>query len=179
MKPAIFLDRDGTLNVEKHYLHRIGEWEWTPHAIEALQRFHAAGYALVVVTNQSGIARGYYTAEDVGILHDWVSAQLAANGVPLMGMYYCPHEPGITPACTCRKPQPGMLLRAASEHGLDLARSWMIGDKAIDIEAGAAAGTKTLLVRTGYGRKEAATLPPATPVADHLLAAADVILSTV
>lgn len=175
MRPAIFLDRDGTLNVEKHYLYKRDDWEWTDGAIEALKRFQDAGFALVVITNQSGIARGYFSAQDVEMLHQWVTAQLAPHGIIIDGFYYCPHEPDITGVCDCRKPLPGMLLRAAKELNLDLKNSWMIGDKASDIQAGMAAGTKTLMVRTGYGMQEAPKMPNQL-IVTNLSAAADYIL---
>jgi D-glycero-D-manno-heptose 1,7-bisphosphate phosphatase len=135
MRPAVFFDRDGVLNVDRHYLYRREDWEWVPGAREALQLAHDAGFLCVVVTNQSGIARGYYSEEDLAELHSWVAQQ--AGGL-IDAFYHCPHGPESD--CECRKPRPGMLLRAAQELDIDLSRSVLIGDKASDIEAATAAG---------------------------------------
>jgi D-glycero-D-manno-heptose 1,7-bisphosphate phosphatase len=179
LRPAIFLDRDGTLNVEKKYLHTIKEWEWISGAIDALARFQAAGFALVVITNQAGIARGMYTAKEVHILHEWVARELAAHDIIIDGFYFCPHHPDFRKMgeelCDCRKPKAGMLLQAALELGIDLARSWMIGDRLSDIEAGNAAGARGILVKTGYGTKEAASAPKDLLVAEDISAAYTVI----
>jgi D-glycero-D-manno-heptose 1,7-bisphosphate phosphatase len=142
---AAFVDRDGVLNVDHGYVHRIDDFEWLPGAVQALQRLQSAGFALVVVTNQSGIARGMYTEADLARLHRFVDDDLQHQGVQLTGIYACPHHPQATldayrQDCDCRKPRPGLILRAGAEHGLDLARSCLFGDKASDIEAGRAAG---------------------------------------
>ncbi|MEO1765708.1 D-glycero-beta-D-manno-heptose 1,7-bisphosphate 7-phosphatase [Thiobacter aerophilum] len=165
-KPAVFLDRDGTLNVEKEYLHRWQDWEWIPGAIDAIRRLNEAGFLVIVTTNQSGIARGYYTEADVLELHRQVDADLARHGGHIDAYYYCPHHPQYGPLrdCDCRKPEPGMLLRAAEEHDIDLTRSYIIGDKAADIEAGLAVGATPILVLTGYGEQARADVPPATLV---------------
>jgi len=161
-KPAIFLDRDGTVNIEKNYLHRIADWEWVAGAPQAIKRLRDAGYRIIIITNQAGIARGMYSAADVETLHAHVNAELATIGTAIDGFYFCPHHPdfGQPRDCDCRKPKPGMLRAAAARHTIDLSRSWMIGDKDIDIEAGRAAGTQTLLVRTGYGRQHEAAFAP-------------------
>ncbi len=150
-RPAIFLDRDGTLNVEKHYLHQPKDWEWIPGAVEALARLKAAGYLLIVISNQAGIARGYYKSQDVDQLHGWVNQVLAKARAAIDAFYYCPHHPDLSGPCFCRKPSPGMIFRAADEWNIDLAKSWMIGDKLLDIQAGFAAGCQNILVLTGYG----------------------------
>lgn len=161
---AVFLDRDGTINEEKDYLHRIEDFEFIPGASVAIRRLREAGFLVIVVTNQSGVARGYYTLEDVAILHRHMQRVLESTGAAVDGIYVCPHHPveGVGEyrrECDCRKGRPGMLLRAAEEHGVDLRRSYMIGDKVADIEAGEMAGCLPLMVLTGYGEKESARIP--------------------
>jgi D-glycero-D-manno-heptose 1,7-bisphosphate phosphatase len=158
----VFLDRDGTLNVEKGYVHSPEEWEWIPGAVEALRRFNRRGFKIVVLSNQSGIARGYFGAADVERLHAWVVDELARRDAKVDAFYFCPHGPGD--GCECRKPKPGMLLRAARDLGLDLSRSWMIGDHASDVGAARAAGVKPLFVLTGHGAEERPRLPEGTVV---------------
>lgn len=156
--PVVFLDRDGTLNEEVHYLHRTGDLKLLPGAAEAVARFNKAGYRVIVVTNQAGVARGYYTEEDVKRLHSYLNGELVKSGAHIDGFYYCPHHPehGIgeyKKDCACRKPGTGMLEQAAADlpAGIDKARSVMIGDKLIDTEAGHRFGIKSILVGTGYG----------------------------
>lgn len=179
IKPAVFLDRDGTLNVEKNYLYRAEDFEFIPGALEAVSMLNRAGFLVVVLTNQSGIARGFYSEADLHQLHRHVDTMLVAAGARVDAWYYCPHHPeGREPyqqACDCRKPLPGMLLQAAAEHGIDLSRSWMIGDKAVDVEAGFAAGCRPLLVLTGYGSFERAQIPDGVPCCADLLEAAKLI----
>lgn len=174
MNRAVFLDRDGTINVEKDYLYRVEDFEFIPGVPQAVRMLNEAGFLVVVVTNQSGVARGYYTEEDVDILHRHISAELAKTGSRVDAWYYCPHHPSgrgsYSLPCHCRKPLPGMLREAARRHGIDLAASVMIGDKLADVEAGIAAGCRTILVRTGYGAAEEALVPPETMVCDNLLA---------
>ena len=160
MKPAVFLDRDGTLNEEVGYLSRPDELRLLPGAAAAVARLNARGIPVVVVTNQSGIGRGYYGWQDFEAVMGRMAALLALEGAHVDAVYAAPHheqgEGGYAVADhPDRKPNPGMLQRAAEEHGLDLARSWMIGDKAIDVEAGHRAGCRSCLVRTGYGAAEA------------------------
>ncbi len=178
-RPAVFIDRDGTLNVEKNYVHKWEDWEWIPGAVDAIKRLNAAGYLVIVVTNQAGIARGYYTEADVLSLHQCVDEDLGSQGGRINGYYYCPHHPehGEVRDCDCRKPEPGMLLAAARERDIDLPRSFMIGDKAADIEAGLAVGATPILVLTGYGEKERSEVPPATFIARDVAAAVDWILA--
>lgn len=181
IKRAVFIDRDGTLNVEKEYLHRVEECELIPGAEQAIRLLNQAGWLVVVVTNQSGVARGYYNEQDVAALHHHLAALLSRSGAHVAGWYYCPHHPsGSEPyncPCTCRKPLPGMLLQAAKELAIDLSVSWMVGDKLADVEAGRAAGCRPILVRTGYGQLESAHLPESVAVCDDLAAAARLILS--
>lgn len=172
---AVFLDRDGTLNVEKEYLHRYKEWAWISGAVPALRSLQKAGYRLVIVTNQSGIARGYYTGGDVARLHRRVASDLKKKGVLVDGFYVCPHAPAA--GCACRKPAPGLLTRAAQELDLDLNGSFMIGDKASDAEAARRAGATPLFVRTGHGRGEERGLPRGVRRFNSLAQAARFVLS--
>ncbi|MDR3357301.1 MAG: D-glycero-beta-D-manno-heptose 1,7-bisphosphate 7-phosphatase [Desulfovibrio sp.] len=176
MAKAIFLDRDGTLNRETGYLCDWSAWQWLPGVPETLALLGRHGYKLVVVTNQSGLARGFYNAESVKRLHELMNRDLAARNAAIHAFYYCPHHPDFTGPCACRKPRPGMLLRAAAEMSLNRAQSWMIGDKALDMEAGLAAGCRSVLVRTGYGRRDEGRVPASIHVADDLAAAAAHIL---
>jgi D-glycero-D-manno-heptose 1,7-bisphosphate phosphatase len=176
--PAVFLDRDGTLNRETGYLHDWADWLWLPGAPQALARLHGRGYRLVVVSNQSGLARGLYGKEAVDALHRRVNEDLAGFGAAIEAFYYCPHHPEFSGGCSCRKPKPGLLLRAADDLGLDCRESWMIGDKMSDILAGRAAGCRSILIRTGYGRQAEAEAPAGLPVVDDLPAAAECIIRT-
>ena len=178
LNKAIFLDRDGTINVEKNYLIEPADLVLLPGVGEALRHGREAGYLLIVVTNQSGVARGYFTAAAVEELHNHLQKELLPFGVQIDAFYLCPHHPehGDGP-CDCRKGEPGMLLQAAREYHIDLAASWMIGDKRSDVEAGSKAGCRSILVRTGYGEQEGQGLPPATLSADSLAAAVELILS--
>lgn len=156
MKRAAFLDRDGVINVEHGYVHTWEDFEFVPGSIDAMRQLHQAGYALVVVTNQSGLARGMYTEAQYQQLTTTLREHLSRQGVPLAAVYHCPHHPKGTVAalaidCDCRKPAPGMLLRAAQELGLSLADSLMVGDKAGDAQAARAAGVGTvMLVHSGH-----------------------------
>lgn len=134
---AVFLDRDGTINVEKHYLHKIEDFEFLPEAVDALRILQDAGYLLIIVTNQSGIGRGYYTIEDFLTLNEWMLKELEKNEVHISKVYYCPHIPNALvkeyrKSCTCRKPALGMYNRAIEEFNIDLNHSYAIGDKLRD-----------------------------------------------
>lgn len=144
LRRAIFLDRDGTLNRDFGYVHEISAWEWLPGSIAALKTLQGAGYLLIVISNQSGIARGFYSFEQLKSLEQWVSGQLQKEGIKINAWFYCPHAPDA--GCYCRKPKPGMLLTAAEMFAIDLSESWMIGDKISDIEAGRNAGCKCVLL---------------------------------
>lgn len=153
-RPAAFLDRDGTLIVEREYLADPEGVEILPGAADALRRLQQAGYALVLVTNQSGIGRGLYSPADFRAVQERIEALLAAAGVTLAGVYWCPHHPAE--GCTCRKPGLALFQRAATELDLDLAASVYIGDRLRDVVPAARLGGRALLVRTGYGAAESA-----------------------
>jgi len=163
LRPAVFLDRDGTINVEKDYLYRIEDFEFIPGAPKAIRLLNDRGFVVVVVTNQSGIARGYYACDDVEKLHRYMQSQLESYGAHIDRYYYCPHHPEsgegeFVVDCDCRKGKPGMLLRAAEELRIDLPNSYMVGDKHADVEAAVNAGCIPVLVRTGYGEASFASL---------------------
>lgn len=174
---AAFIDRDGVINEERHYVHRIEDFVLLPGVVEGLARLRDAGYLLVVITNQAGIARGYYNRTAVDYLHAHLRGLLAGHGIALDAVYLCPHHPqgsvpGLAIECDCRKPAPGLLLQAARDFDLDLATSVMIGDKISDVQAGKRAGVGcTVIVESGHHVEPAARIE-ADIVAEDLLAAA-------
>jgi D-glycero-D-manno-heptose 1,7-bisphosphate phosphatase len=184
MRPAIFLDRDGTLVEEAGYADRLERLIFYPYSIDAVRLLNRAGYAVVVVTNQAGVARGIFKESFVAEAHRHISDRLAAGGARVDGFYYCPHHPEASVAeyrqtCTCRKPQPGMFTRAAEELDIALDKSFVVGDRWHDLEAGQRVGVRGVLVRTGYGRtEEASPHPRVTPaaIADNVIQAASWIL---
>ncbi|MBI2824266.1 MAG: HAD family hydrolase [Planctomycetia bacterium] len=164
-RPAVFVDRDGTINEDVGYLARPSQLRLIAGAAEAIARLNQHGVPVVVVTNQAGVARGLFAESAIGNVHARLDKLLARHGACVDRYDYCPHHPrdgqgAYQIDCECRKPRPGMLLRVAEELGLDLARSYMIGDKLTDLEAGAHAGCRTILVRSGYGAQAATTLAP-------------------
>lgn len=179
MNRAVFLDRDGTLIVEKNYLHRPEEVEIFPGAGAALKRLVDAGFKLIIVTNQSGIGRGYYTLADAERVNDRIQADLARDGVRFEKIYIAPEAPDQP--SRGRKPSPQFLLDARDELGLNLAESYMVGDKLIDLECGWNAGVKkSILVRTGYGAEVERASPAAIAravVTDDLAGMANWILN--
>lgn len=182
LRPAVFLDRDGTINVEKDYLIDPTEFEFIPGVPAALKKLQDAGFLLVVVTNQSGVARGYFSEAQVARLHQHMTDLLAEVGVSLAGIYICPHHPTAGSGdylqdCDCRKGKPGMLQQAALELDIDLRQSFMVGDKEADILAGTAADCQTFLVRTGYGENhiDSARKYGVQVVADLAAAAAEIM----
>ena len=158
VQPAVFLDRDGTISEEMGYIEDPAKYRLLPGAARAIKRLNDMGLPAVLITNQSGPARGLYGEEVVRAVLAEMERQLAREGARLKAVYYCPHLPeGTVPAyavaCDCRKPRPGLFWRAARELSLDLARSYMVGDKPCDIEAARNAGCRSVLVLTGYGRE--------------------------
>jgi D-glycero-D-manno-heptose 1,7-bisphosphate phosphatase len=158
LRRAVFLDRDGTIIEEVGYLKHPGQITFIPGAIEAIRMLRRAAFLIVVVTNQAGIARGLIDERALPLINERLCALLRDAGAALDGLYLCPHHPdGTVPAysriCECRKPAPGMLLRAARELGIDLARSYVVGDKPSDVQAGRAAGARSIMVLTGHGRE--------------------------
>src|SRR5262245_33354588 len=178
-REAVFLDRDGTLIEEVNYLAEPEQVRLIAGAADAVRSLNDAGGLVVVVTNQAGVARGLFPESRVHAVHERLTALLAEHGARLDGFYYCPHHPSegvgeYRRECDCRKPKPGLLRVAARELDIDLSRSWMIGDKVTDAQAGAAAGCRTILVRTGHGRELPAELPLAS-VVDDITAAVEIV----
>jgi len=149
-KPFVLLDRDGTLNVERDYLSDPAQLELLPGVPQALRRLRELGFGLVVVSNQSGVGRGYFGLDAVGRIHEKMQAMLAAEGASVDAIYICPHAPNE--ACDCRKPLRGMVDQAVAEFGFDPREGFMIGDKEADVDLGHAVGAKSILVRTGWGK---------------------------
>jgi D-glycero-D-manno-heptose 1,7-bisphosphate phosphatase len=182
VRRAVFLDRDGTLIEEVGYLDRLDRLRFYPFSIDAVRLLNRAGFAVVVVTNQSGVARGLFDDAFVRDTHRLIAETLAAGGTRVEGFYYCPHHPEATvpsyrQACECRKPKPGLLRLATAELDLDSSRSFAIGDSWKDLEAGAAVGATGVLVRTGYGRRDEVTASTANAVVtDNLIEAVSWIL---
>lgn len=168
---AAFLDRDGTLIEDLDYLADAERVRLLPGVAAGLRALRDAGYRLIVVTNQSGIARGLIRPDEYERVRRRIDELLAAEGVALDGVYHCPHHPDITGPCTCRKPGLGLYQEAAAEHGLDPARSVFIGDKPGDVAPAAAWGGQAILVRTGYGRDSERRVAPAVTVVDDFPAA--------
>lgn len=184
MKAAVFLDRDGTMIEDVGYLDTIERIELFPWTVDAIRALNRAGWPVIVITNQSGIARGYLTESVLDELHRALTARLAAGGARVDAYYYCPHHPdGTVPEyaqrCECRKPGRGLVDRAARDLGLDPARSFVIGDKWLDVGLARAVGARAILVRTGYGAAEEARPQPGLApdaIVDNLAAAASWIL---
>lgn len=174
-KPLILLDRDGTVNVDCHYLSRPEDFELIPGAGEAIRRFKEFGATVAIVTNQSGIARGFYDLDTLELIHQRMHALLEEEGTRVDGVYACPHGPDDD--CECRKPRTGLVRQAIVDLDADLETAFVIGDKVTDIRLGQAIGATTILVRTGKGAKverEAETKPD--HIADDLLAASELVL---
>lgn len=176
MQKAAFLDRDGVINIDHAYVSRIEDFDFVDGVLEAARALADAGYALVVVTNQSGIGRGYYTEADFWTLTNWMKDEFKKAGAPLAGVYFCPHHPekaldGYRQACGCRKPEPGMLLEAAHDLNLDLSQSLMFGDKPGDVEAGLKAGCRAAVILGKNGTEPVKPCENATAQFPSLLAA--------
>jgi D-glycero-D-manno-heptose 1,7-bisphosphate phosphatase len=156
---AVFLDRDGTINVDNEYVRRVEDFEFVPGAIEGLQLLAAAHIDIVVVSNQAGIAKGIFSETDLAAVNRHMETELLRHGVKLAGIYFCPHHPQATisryrKACSCRKPNPGLLIAAMRARGIAPGEAVMVGDRNSDVEAGRALGLTTYLVETGYGARE-------------------------
>ena len=164
MRRAVFLDRDGVLNQDPpHYAHRLDQLELIPRSGMAVKILNEHGYMVIVISNQSGVARGYYTEREVFIFNNALLMKIQEFGGAVDAIYYCPHHPNAKIEkyrvdCLCRKPGPGMILQAAKEHHIDLQKSYVIGDKLSDIEAGKNAGCQTILVLTGHGIDESSRM---------------------
>jgi D-glycero-D-manno-heptose 1,7-bisphosphate phosphatase len=177
---AVFLDRDGTLNHDCGYTHRLEDFRLLDNVVEGLRLLHQLGFELIVVTNQSGIARGYFGMDDLHRFNNHLAEILETHGIPLAGFYFSPYLPDASVATyrrasSCRKPGPGMLLQAARDHSIDLAHSYAVGDKRSDIAAGHSAGCRAILLRTGCAGSD--DCPEGEPdwIADDLHAAAIII----
>ncbi len=187
LRPAVFLDRDGTINEQMGYINHLTRFHLLPGVGEAIRNLNAHGLPVVVVTNQSGLARGYFPESLLDQVHETMHRLLALDGAHVDGLYVCPHHPEAKEerfrlACTCRKPRPGLLEQAAADLNLDLRRSYVVGDRWSDVRCGAAVGATSILVLTGYGRGDAAFVGPSHPVqpahvAEDLAAAVDWILA--
>jgi D-glycero-D-manno-heptose 1,7-bisphosphate phosphatase len=179
MHKAVFIDRDGTISEEVGYMYDATLYKPFSYSGPAIRRINQSGMKAVLITNQSGVGRGYFEEAIVHRVHDILNAELARHGARLDAIYYCPHAPDA--GCECRKPQPGLLRRAEKELNIDLHASYVIGDKHVDVETAYAAGAKAILVMTGYGRGEfeAHKTDAHQPhfIAEDLTAAVDAILS--
>ena len=182
MHKAIFLDRDGTINVDTGYTYKIEDLKFEEGAVEGLKLLQGSGFKLIIVTGQSGIGRGYYTEEYYHRFMQHMRSELRRKGVNIERDYFCPHHPEKGKGkyrvdCECRKPKIRMLKMAASDFGLDLSRCWVVGDKTDDIEMGRRANCRTVLVRTGKGGKDGNFKVTPEYTADNLLDAARYIIS--
>ncbi|HMG33705.1 MAG TPA: HAD family hydrolase [Blastocatellia bacterium] len=187
LKRAVFIDRDGTMNVDVGYVSSPDQLEVYPWTGQAVRLINESGLLAIVVSNQSGVARGFCSEQTLELIHERLMLHLEQDGARLDALYYCPHHPEIGDApyrrrCDCRKPQPGMLHRAATLHDIDLARSFVIGDKASDIALAKNARARSVLVLTGYGQETLANpdVWPCEPdaVCDNLLEAVNYIVSS-
>ena len=185
-KPAVFLDRDGTLIHDVGYLSRVDDARWFPWSIEAVRLLNRAGFLVCITTNQGGIGLGFYDEGLVRDVHALMSKDVERAGGRLDGLYFCPHHPqaireDLRIDCDCRKPKPGMVRQAQSDLDIDLARSYVVGDKMADVGLAVSVGAKGLLVKTGYGHAELERhegMPGAAYVADTLFEAVSWILKS-
>ena len=146
---TIFLDRDGVINKEVNYLHKIDNFQFISGVFETCHHLINLNYKIIVITNQSGISRGYYSENDFQIITQWMTAQFKKKFINILDVYHCPHLPDSN--CNCRKPQPGMLIEAQKKHNIDMKKSWLIGDKESDISAAISSGiSNTILVKSGH-----------------------------
>jgi D-glycero-D-manno-heptose 1,7-bisphosphate phosphatase len=185
---AVFIDRDGTISEEVGYVNHVSRYRVFPFAAEAVRLLNESGWLAVLVTNQAGVARGYFVEDLIQEVHGLLASELARGGARLDAVYYCPHHPTVGEPpyrfdCDCRKPRPGLIRRAAEELGVDLARSWMVGDRYSDTQLARNAGVRSAFVLTGYGRGELEHQSQAWAhrpdlVAENLLEAAKVIVKS-
>jgi D-glycero-D-manno-heptose 1,7-bisphosphate phosphatase len=154
---TIFLDRDGVINKEVNYLHEIDSFEFIDGIFEACKYFLNVGYEIIIITNQSGISRGYYNQDDYDILTKWMLERFKENDISILDIFHCPHSPEDN--CKCRKPKPGMIFAAKNKYDINLSQSWLIGDKETDIIAANNAGiSNTILVKSGHKINERETI---------------------
>lgn len=188
-RPAVFLDRDGTVNEQMGYINHISRFHLLPNAAQAIRMLNEKNIPVVVVSNQSGLARGYFPVELLNAVHEKMNGLLAEEGASLDGVYYCPHHPEAKEEihrldCSCRKPKTGMLLQAAEELDLDLSKSFLVGDRWSDVKCAINAGCTPVLVLTGYGRGDQLYIGPGQEVqpsftAEDLLEAVEWILQSI
>jgi D-glycero-D-manno-heptose 1,7-bisphosphate phosphatase len=145
---ALFLDRDGVVNIEADYVWQVEDFNFVDNIFRLCENFQTKGYKIFIITNQSGISRGYFSESDFNHLNDWMVARFLENGIIISKVYYCPHHPDITGPCNCRKPNPGMINQAETDFEIDLSNSILIGDNISDIEAGENAGVGTNILIT-------------------------------
>jgi len=161
MKKALFIDRDGVINVDKVHTHTIDQFEFTYGIFDLCRKYLEAGYIILIITNQAGIAKGYYTVDDFSVLMDWVLKEFEKQGIKIEKVYHCPHHPEFTGSCSCRKPEPGMIIKATREYDLQIEECILIGDKESDLEAGRRAGIpgKNMLLLKGTPSENLEMLP--------------------
>lgn len=187
MKRAVFIDRDGTISEEVGYINHPSRFRLFPYAADAIKHLHENGWLAILVTNQAGVARGYFSEEMIQIVHAAMTAELESNGAKMDALYYCAHHPSVGEPpyrfdCDCRKPKPGLITRAAQDFDIDISESWMAGDRYSDIELARNAGLKSAFVLSGYGlgewehQRDGWTEKPDL-VAENLLEAVRVIVS--
>ncbi len=186
---GVFIDRDGTISEEVGYINHLSRFQIYPWSAQAIRNLNQNGFKTIVVTNQAGVARGYFKEDMVIKVHEKLRAEMACVGAHFDAIYYCPHHPSVGESpyrqdCNCRKPKPGMLLRAAEEFGVDLSQSFVIGDRYGDIELAHNAGAHSIFILSGYGlgeyeyQRQSWKLQP-TWVAKNLLEASEIILNVV
>ena len=159
MKRAVFIDRDGTISEEVGYINHVSRFRLFPYAASAIKHLNDSGWLAIVITNQAGVARGYFSEDTIQTVHAAMTKELESNGARLDAIYYCAHHPSVGEppyrlACDCRKPKPGLISRAAKDFDIDLEMSWMVGDRYSDVELARNAGVKSMFVMSGYGRGE-------------------------
>ena len=187
MKRAVFIDRDGTISEEVGYINHPSRFRLFPYAADAINHLHDNGWLAILVTNQAGVARGYFSEEMIQTVHATLTAELEVNGARLDAIYYCAHHPSVGEPpyrfdCDCRKPKPGLIIRAAQDFDVDVNKSWMAGDRYSDVELARNAGLKSAFVLSGYGLGEwehqrAGWIESPDLVAQNLLEAVQQIVS--